>query len=93
MGLGLDGAAQPFFKGDGGVPRHFGGPPVEILGSPGRLVELTLHLLFGIAGDAADAFLYRAADIAGGAGYTVFVHRVSRKGCAADAAFFVMRAT
>jgi hypothetical protein len=41
------------------------------------LVELALHLLFDIAGSAADAFLYLAADIAGGAGYTVFVHRIS----------------
>jgi hypothetical protein len=47
------------------------------------LVELALHLLFDIAGSAADAFLYLAADIAGGAGYTVFVHRISWKCCAA----------
>ena len=57
IGLGLNGVPQPFFKGDGGIPRHFGGLPVEILGGPGRLVELALHLLFDIAGSAADAFL------------------------------------
>jgi hypothetical protein len=70
VGLGFNAAPQPFFKRDGGVPRHIRSLPVQILG--GRLVQLTLDLLFDIAGDAADSFLRLAAEIAGGAGYTVF---------------------
>jgi hypothetical protein len=41
IGLGLNGVPQPFFEGDGGVPRHCDGLLVEILCSPGRLIELT----------------------------------------------------
>ena len=65
VGLGFNAAPQPFFKSDGGIPRHIRGLPVEILGGPSRLVELTLDLLFDIAGDAADAFFQLASDIAG----------------------------
>ena len=54
VGLGFNAAPQPFFKRDGGVPRHIRGLPVQVLGGPGRLVQLTLDLLFDIAGDAAD---------------------------------------
>src|SRR4029077_3195901 len=55
------------------------GLPVQILGGPGRLVQLTLDLLFDIAGEAADAFLQLGTEIAGGASYTVFVHKVLPK--------------
>ena len=79
VGLGFDAAPQPFFKRDGGVPRHIGGLPVQILGGPGRLVQLTLDLLFDVASEAADAFLQLATEIAGGASYTVFVHKVLAK--------------
>jgi hypothetical protein len=63
------------------------------VGGPSRLVELILHLLFDIAGSAADAFLYLAADIADGARYTVFVLGSPENAARPDAAFFVMPAT
>ena len=74
IGLGLDGPAKPLVKGGGGIARDVGGLAVEVLGGPGRLVELSLYLRSGVAGQAADALFDLAADISGCAGYAVFIH-------------------
>src|SRR5262245_7358704 len=58
--LGVDGAAP--YRVDG-LARTVLGLTIEILRRSGRLVEQTLGLGLGVAGDAAEAFLHLAAQV------------------------------
>jgi hypothetical protein len=74
IGLGFDGPAKPLVKGSSGVARGVGSLAVEVLGSPRRLIELSLYLRSGVACQASHALFDLAADVSGCARYAVFIH-------------------
>src|SRR5580700_7726490 len=74
IGLGFDSLAKPLVKSGGGVARGVSRLAVEVLGSPCRVVELSLYLCFGVPHQAAYTFFDLAADVSGCAGYSVFIH-------------------
>jgi putative SOS response-associated peptidase YedK len=69
--LGIGGAAAHHL---GGVRRRILGLPIELLRRPCRLIDESFGLGLRVAGDAAKTLLHLAADIAGGAGYAIFIH-------------------
>ena len=74
IGLGFDSPAKPLVKSGGGVARGVSRLAVEVLGSPRRLVELSLYLRSGVARQAAYTLFDLAADVSGCARYAVFIH-------------------
>ena len=74
IGLGFDSPAKPLVKSGGGVARGVSRLAVEVLGSPCRLVELSLYLRSGVPRQAAYTLFDLAADVSGCAGYSVFIH-------------------
>src|SRR5262245_587759 len=76
IGLGLDSPAKPLVKTGSGVARGICCLAVEILGSPCRLVELSLNLGSGVSGQAAYPLFNLAARVSCGAGYAVFIHGI-----------------
>jgi hypothetical protein len=74
IGLGFDGPAKPLVKGSSSVARGVGSLAVEVLGSPRRLVELSLYLRSGVACQPSHALFDLAADVSGCARYAVFIH-------------------
>src|SRR6476661_8815287 len=63
IGLGFDGPAKPLVKGSSGVARGVGSLAVEVLGSPRRLVELSLYLRSGVPRQTTYTLFDLAADV------------------------------
>src|SRR6478672_3422849 len=96
IGLGFDSPAKPLVKSGGGVARGVSSLAVEVLGSPRRLVELSLNLRSGVPCQAAYTLLNLAADVSSCAGYAVFIHGSILPvlaGAACSAPLFVSHAT